>query len=127
MIFLKIILDFLIQTFFIHLFSFKKYKDKITQDSSKSPQAIEDHIAAIKRQEVTQIFYLPALKNHIDDSIVFFDRVCNCPSNIMKKENICSEKIFTLSDYGLYLFILKLSIHFTRIFDKVERKSGGFE
>lgn len=108
------------------IFNLKKYIDKISQDSSKSPQAIKNHITAIKRQEVTQIFYLPPLKNHIDDSIVFFDRVCNCPSNLMEKDKISSEKIFTLSDYGSYLFVLKLSIHFTRIFDKVERKYGGF-
>lgn len=108
------------------IFNLKKYEDKITQDSSKSSQAIKDHIDAIKRQEITQIFYLPALKDQIDDSIVFFDRVCNCPSSLMKKENVISERVFTLSDYGSYLFVLKLSIHFTRIFDKVERKYGGF-
>jgi len=107
------------------IFNLRKYKEKISTDSTKSPQAIEDHIAAIKRQEVTQIFYLPELKDQIEDSIVFFDRVCNCSNSIIKKEKISSEKIFTLSDYGSYLFLLKLSINFTRIFDKVERKHGG--
>ncbi len=108
------------------IFNLRKYREKISSDSTKSPQAIEDHIAAIKRQEITQIFFLPALIDQIEDSIVFFDRVCNCSNKMMKKENIDTERIFTLSDYGSYLFVLKLSIHFTRIFDKVERKNGGF-
>ncbi len=108
------------------IFNLRKYKEKISSDSRKPLQAIEDHITAIKRQEITQIFFLPELKNQIEDSIVFFDRVCNCSNKIIKKENIDAERIFTLSDYGSYLFVLKLSIHFTRIFDKVERRAGGF-
>ncbi len=108
------------------IFNLRKYKEKISNNSTKSPQAIEDHIAAIKRQEVTQIFYLPELKDQIEDSIVFFDRVCNCSNSSVKRDKINTERIFTLSDYGSYLFVLKLSINFTRIFDKVERKNGGF-
>ena len=59
----------------------------------------------------------------MDDSIVFFDRVCNFPNNKIPRENLKEQRLFTLSDYGSYLFLLKLSIHFTRIQDKVERKS----
>lgn len=108
------------------IFNLKKYLEKLKSTSSKTTNYIDDHIKAIKRQEVTQIFYLPSLRNQIDESIVFLDRVCNCPNDILERESILNDKIFTLSDYGAYLFLLKLSIHFTRIQDRVERRHGGF-
>ena len=45
------------------------------------------------------------------------------PNTLIERDKINYNRIFTLSDYGAYLFLLKLSIHFTRVQDKVERKS----
>ena len=84
---------------------------------------ITDHINAIKKQEITQIFYLPKFDGKLEESIVFLDRVNNMPNTLIERDKISSNRIFTLSDYGAYLFLLKLSIHFTRVQDKVERKS----
>lgn len=36
-----------------------KYKDILIKNSSKTQEQIDDHISAIRRQEVTQMFYLP--------------------------------------------------------------------
>ncbi len=81
---------------------------------------IQNHIAAIKKQEVTQIFYLPEIKG-MNESIVYFDRINNCSNKIISKENITDKRIYTLSNYGFYLFLLKLSISFTRIQEGVNR------
>jgi hypothetical protein len=32
--------------------------------------------------------------------------------------------LFTLSNFGFYLYLLKLSIHFTRIQEKIDRSTG---
>ena len=100
-----------------------KYRNLLINKSEKSEEQINSHIQSIKKQEITQIFYLPKIKDKIDESIVFFDRVCSYPNELVERDTLIDRRLFSLSDYGAYLFILKLSIHFTRIQDKVERKS----
>lgn len=111
------------QIVYAPIFSLEKYKQALFKNSKKSKEHIIDHINAIKKQEITQIFYLPRLIDKLEESIVFLDRVNNMPNTLIERDTITSDRIFTLSDYGAYLFLLKLSIHFTRIQDKVERKS----
>lgn len=84
---------------------------------------INDHVSEIKKQKITQIFYLPTLDGTLDESIIFLDRVFNISNDFVDRSNLKSSRIFSLSDYGNYLFLLKLSIHFTRIQDSVDRKS----
>lgn len=115
--------NFPAQVVYAPIFNLTKYQSALSKQSKKTKEQIESHIYSIKNQEITQVFYLPELKGKIDESIVFFDRVCNFPNNLISRENLKEKRLFTLSDYGSYLFLLKLSIHFTRIQDKVERKS----
>ncbi len=110
------------QIVYAPIFDLEKYRAALLKNSSKKPTQINDHITAIKNQEVTQIFYLPQYGN-LKDSIVFLDRVFNCPNNYIEQQHLKTTRIFSLSDYGIYLFVMKLSIHFTRIQDKVERGS----
>ncbi len=111
------------QIVYAPIFSLDKYKLTLLKNSKKSKEQIDDHINAIKRQEITQIFFLPKFDGKLEESIVFFDRVNNMPNTLIERDKITTNRIFTLSDYGAYLFLLKLSIHFTRVQDKVERKS----
>ena len=111
------------QIVYAPIFSLEKYKQTLLKNSKKSKEQIIDHINAIKKQEITQIFYLPRFDGKLEESIVFLDRVNNMPNTLIERDKITSNRIFTLSDYGAYLFLLKLSIHFTRVQDKVERKS----
>lgn len=111
------------QIVYAPIFNLNKYIDSLHRKSIKTPEQINAHILSIKRQEITQIFYLPQIMDRLNESIVFFDRLNNYPSNLIESSEIKTKRIFTLSDYGYYLFLLKLSIHFTRIQDKVERRS----
>ncbi|SFD87207.1 hypothetical protein [Thermophagus xiamenensis] len=111
------------QIVYAPIFNLEKYQQALYKNSKKNEEQINSHIQSIKKQEITQIFYLPKIEGKLDDSIVFFDRVCNFPNKLISRENLKEKRLFTLSDYGCYLFLLKLSIHFTRIRDKVERKS----
>lgn len=106
------------------IFNLQKYKQSLVDKSSKDQGEIDAHINSIKQQKVTQIFYLPKINNVIDDSIIFLDRVNNCSQNIIKTKEIKDDRLFTLSDYGAYLFVFKLSIHFSRIKDNVDRVAG---
>ncbi|NJO88532.1 MAG: hypothetical protein HC831_05880 [Chloroflexia bacterium] len=111
------------QVVYAPIFNLAKYQEALYSNSNKTKEQIDSHIHSIKNQEITQIFYLPKVNGKIDESIVFFDRVCNFPNKLIPRGNLREKRLFTLSDYGSYLFLLKLSIHFTRIQDKVERKS----
>jgi hypothetical protein len=84
---------------------------------------IKSKIDAIKRQEVTTIFYLPSAAGSLnDDHIVLLDDVHTMPSTAFPNET-AKVKSFTLSNIGFYLLIFKLSIHFCRLRENVVRAS----
>ncbi|MDP3914275.1 MAG: hypothetical protein Q8R96_11125 [Bacteroidota bacterium] len=88
-----------------------------------SEERIDNHILEIRKQKITQIFFLPSFGDVLDESIIFLDRVFNIANDYIDRPTMSKTRIFSLSDYGNYLFLLKLSIHFTRIQDRVDRKS----
>lgn len=96
-------------------------KDQIEE---KVSQVIHNHLNDLKMQRITQMLFLPKGGNLANDSIVFLDRIFNIETNHINRRSLKSDRLFTLSDYGLYLFLLKLSIHFTRIQEKVDRFKG---
>lgn len=115
--------NFTSQIVYTPIFNLEKYKTVLYEKSKKGKDQLDGHIASIKRQEITQIFFLPKLDGVMEESIVFFDRVNNISNNFIKRNNIPANRLFTLSNYGAYMFLLKLSINFTRIQDSVDRKS----
>ena len=107
------------------IFDIEKYKQALIGDhvdTGRCPlDSIEVHIDAVKKQFISHIFYLPKGCELKRESIVFLDRLNNGPLKSICEENIADIKLFTLSDYGFYFFIIKLSIHFTRIREGIER------
>ncbi len=99
------------------------YTDHV-QTGMKKEESIESHISEIKMQRISHIFYLPKTEFLENDSIVFFDRLNNCTSDFLHGEQVQNKRIFILSDYGYYLFLFKLSVHFTRIREGISRSSG---
>ncbi len=104
------------------IFCLKNYKEKILSEGLKDEKSLKNHIEDIKKQRITQILYLPKGKKLPEDCIVFLDRLLHCDNKSVPRKDISKQKIFILSDYGFYLFLLKVSIHFTRIQEKVDRK-----
>ena len=109
------------QIVYAPIIDFGKYANSL---KTKLPEEkVEGHLQAIRNQYVTQIFYLPPINDNLNESIVFLDRLHNIGNKHYDRNGLGSSRVFTLSDYGNYLFLFKLSLHFTRIQDKVERKS----
>lgn len=52
---------------------------------------------------------------------MFFDRINNCDNDAMPRNDLDSRRLYSLSNYGLYLFLFKLSVHLTRIREGVDR------
>lgn len=110
------------QIVYAPILNLNKYRNKLLEIGFK-PEQVNSHINSIKKQEITQVFYLPSIDNIFEESLVYLDRVINCPNNMIDREQLPENRIFSLSDYGAFLFLFKLSIHFTRIKDRVERRS----
>lgn len=84
---------------------------------------IQNHVKEIKNQSISQILYLPTSILYGYDSIVMFDRAISIPLSKENINNLVRSRLFTLSNYGFYLLLLKLSYHFTRIQEKVDRSA----
>lgn len=84
-----------------------------------SVQAIRAKIESIRLQRVTEIFYLPA-KGEEGECIVLFSDLHSMPYSAFESLEEKGKR-FTLSMCGFYLFLLKLSIHFCRFHENVER------
>lgn len=110
---------------FATIFQLDKYKalliKKYVDTGKKTEDSIIGHIDRIKKQYISHIFYLPAGGSLEHDSIVLFDRSNNLSNDFIDKSDIPEKRLFTLSDYGFYLLLYKLSIHFTRIRENVSR------
>ena len=106
------------------IFQLEKYKQALVKDhvetGNYSIEAIENHIVNVKKQLNSQILFLPQGQGLDNDSLVFLDRINNCPISQLSQENNTT-KLFSLSNYGFYIFLIKLSIHFTRVQEGVDR------
>lgn len=102
------------------IFNLEKYKNALLEKGNPK-QKVEDHLYSIKRQQITSAFYLPKGGSLKAESLVFFDRINSCDIDYMEQSEVNHLKLFTLSNYGLYLFVIKLSIHFTRIWEGFDR------
>lgn len=99
----------------ISKFEIQLRNNKIEEDR------ISQYIKEIKSQKVSSIFYLPQGGELPEDCIVLLDNINNCKASFVKNEAVPKRRLFSLSNYGFYLFLFKLSIHFTRIREAVER------
>ena len=81
---------------------------------------IEAKVLAIKEQRVTSLVYLPKGAELDEDYVALLDDIHTVPSQAFGLRNE-KRKLFTLSNIGFYLFILKLSVHFCRLHEEVVR------
>jgi hypothetical protein len=85
----------------------------------------------LRENKISNLFYLPELKFNgqviLEESFVRFD-YCVSHSNtfILNGKYTINyspdgDRIFSFSDYGFYLFLFKISVHFSRIREGVFR------
>jgi hypothetical protein len=81
---------------------------------------VSSHMDAIRAQALTNRFYLPKTTSMPRDYVVLLDDIHTIPRDYYLKKN--SRKLWVrLSNAGFYVFILKLSMHFCRLTDTVNR------
>jgi len=111
-----------IRVLYAPIMDLDKYKRMLLVKAKYSVVKIYEHIGSIRNQHISHIFYLPKGQGLNYEGIVFLDRIINCSRNTIDKSFIKSNRLFMLSNYGLYLFLVKLSINFTRIREGIDRQ-----
>jgi hypothetical protein len=97
--------------------SFPKYENMVR----KSGKISEQHLADIRRQVVSSMFYLPSNPALGGEAIALLDRMNNCDLQSLDLVELTQNRLFTLSNFGFYVFLFKISIHLTRIRENVQR------
>jgi len=79
---------------------------------------IASRLQAIRAQSITSMFYLPADAPLEEEYVALLDDLHSMPVELHRKAAV---KVFTLSMVGFYLFVFKLSVHFCRLHENVDR------
>ena len=106
---------------FVPLLELADYMSILRENGIKQ-QRIKHKIDSIKAQKVNNILYLPADGPLKEEYIVPFDNIHSMPITAHHNAHD-KEKLFTLSDVGFYMLVFKLSIHFCRLQEGIQRKS----
>lgn len=91
----------------------------------KLRQTIEDetkiltHLDAVRNQDITQIFYLPPSAKTPEAIVAFDDLSAEPIGNFAQNKD--RRRLFRLNNFGFYIFMMKLSIHFTRFGEDLDR------
>jgi len=101
------------------IISLQKYKYVLEKENVEA-EKIKNHLSKIREQAITSILYLPSNKK-IPESIVFIDRMLHIGNEYVNRTKLNQNRLFSLSNYGFYLLLFKLSVHFSRIQEKIDR------
>lgn len=104
------------------IISFAKYENLLRAQGDLPPRFNPaGHLDAIRKQHNSSMFYLPKNDKLGEEAIALLDRINNCDAQVVDLDELLRNRLFTLSDYGFYLFLFKLSLHLTRIREGVAR------
>lgn len=92
----------------------------LLQRQGFNEHSIDSKVRAIKEQKVSYMFYLPKNENFDDEHIALFSDLHTIPLSALKSKGK-PKKLFTLSQVGFYIFLFKISIHFCRFHEGIER------
>jgi hypothetical protein len=111
------------QCLFAPLIDFNEYVNDLAS-SGYEKDKLEQFIQTVKAQLVTNLFYLPMFHQKSKEYIVFLDNIFWFPVNELNSYigNIDENRISSLSHFGHYLFILKLSYHLCRLPEQCDRE-----
>jgi len=105
------------------LVDFEKLSNFLLETFPDREAGVRDHLRELQKQYVTNAFYLPVgTSNKLDQpKVAYFDHVISLPPSELQHDDVEGKRLFSLSDLGFYLFVFKLSIHFTRVREDVAR------
>lgn len=94
--------------------------EQLFRSSSFNATTTEQKLRSIREQKNSSFFFIPNQGNLDDEYVAWLSDVHSMPMSSFL-ENTAKEKLFTLNMTGFYLFLFKLSIHFCRFHENVDR------
>jgi hypothetical protein len=88
------------------------------QERGLDEKKVASRLQAIRAQDVTSMFYLPEDGLLDAEHVALLDDLHSIPVDALAQ---AAEKLFTLSMAAFYLFVFKLSVHFCRLQENVDR------
>ena len=95
------------------------YEARLRGLADVAPQRIGSHLDAIRKQNKTEIFYLPE-SSTTPELIIQFDDIASQPLGDFAEVDD-RRRLFRLNNYGFYVFLMKFSISFNRFGEELER------
>jgi hypothetical protein len=110
------------QCLFAPIISLTEYILDLKENGYTDSQ-IKSFGSEVKRQKITNIFYLPPYQTSGSDYIVLLDYIFQFPAQELTRllPDISEERLKSLSNFGFYLFIFKLSYHLCRLPEEPDR------
>ena len=103
---------------FAPIIKLDKYVEKLGAEGKRDDQ-IQSLLATIRKQRVTNIFYLPPCLDVREEGFILMDDIHAHPlSDFLTRDR---QPLFKLNQFFFYFFIIKLSIHFCRFQEEVHR------
>ena len=96
--------------------------EQMLLEKGVSSQAVSDVIKAIRRQEKTNMVFIPAGANVPEDMVALLDRV----QSLSVKDFLHADpsRLAVLTQRGFWVLLVKLSMHFLRPHEGVERSAA---
>lgn len=98
-----------------------KYIESLREMDSFSEERLTSFLNDLKLQRITNIFYIS--ENGGEEYIALLDKIFWFPTEELNSyvEDISENKVFSLTHFGYYLFLLKLTFHFSRFPEALDR------
>jgi hypothetical protein len=90
-------------------------------DKGLAPDKVDSKVSAIRSQHYTNMFFLPRCQYLDQDYVVLFDHIQTMPYQAFAGSQAKQRKSM-LTMVGFYIFIFKLSFHFCRFHEEVDRE-----
>ncbi|MFQ5823540.1 MAG: hypothetical protein ACE5JB_05745 [bacterium] len=114
------------------VFSLAKYVE-LLKKRNISMGRINSFLDSLKKNRISNLFYLAEVRQNsqiiLEESLIRFDFTASIPISLLNSEAYNrdyfpnGDRKVTFSDYGFYLFLFKLSVHYCRFREGVFRSS----
>jgi hypothetical protein len=96
----------------------------VMRERGRSDSQVQDATDSIRRQEHTSMFCLPEIAGVLPESVALLDQASSQPMRTLNGAPRDS-RLFRLNQYGFYIFVVKLSIHWCRFQEGISRMPGA--
>lgn len=94
---------------------------KMYREYGKSETQLNDKIAAIKKQLITNLMYIPSVSGKTPEFIVHLEKGFRLSNTQTIRERLVANRLISFNNLGFYVLLNKISIHYCRFWEKVDR------